>query len=94
MAAAASAGAAAAKPLPVTTGWKPVDSFDGDHDLGDSAESAIDPERFTPLTEEELDAQLDIIERRKRKRMMTKVNWVTPTVMISITKQWKRSCAG
>ncbi|MES9906560.1 MAG: twin-arginine translocase subunit TatC [Sedimenticola sp.] len=65
LAAAASAGAAAAKPLPVTTGWKPVDSFDGDHDLGDSAESAIDPERFTPLTEEELDAQLDIIEREE-----------------------------
>ncbi|MEE9356869.1 twin-arginine translocase subunit TatC [Candidatus Vondammii sp. HM_W22] len=37
-------------------------SFDGELNLDDGVDDPTDPDRFVPLTEEELDAELDLIE--------------------------------
>lgn len=39
-----------------------VPTFDGELNLGDGVDDPTDPDRFVPLTEEELDAELDLIE--------------------------------
>ncbi|MES9897583.1 MAG: twin-arginine translocase subunit TatC [Sedimenticola sp.] len=61
-AATAGSGGGTLESLPTTPNEDILDRFDGDHDLGDGAENAIDPDRFTSLSEEELDAELDLIE--------------------------------
>ncbi|MES9880325.1 MAG: twin-arginine translocase subunit TatC [Sedimenticola sp.] len=61
VAAAATTGGGVESP-PTTPNEDILDRFGGDHNIGEGAESAIDPDRFTPLTEEELDAELDLIE--------------------------------
>jgi len=68
---AASAAAVTADPGPVKAAASPaepvkaaasgVPTFDGDPSPGED-DAAIDSERFVPLTEEELDAELDLIE--------------------------------
>ncbi|HHH39585.1 MAG TPA: twin-arginine translocase subunit TatC [Sedimenticola sp.] len=60
------APAAAAASVTGSDGWHPppeetpVPGFDGDP--APDAEQPVDPDRFVPLTEEELDAELDLIE--------------------------------
>ncbi len=39
-----------------------VPTFDGELNLDDGVDDPTDPDRFVPLTEEELDAELDLIE--------------------------------
>ncbi len=62
----AAAGSAAAPPSPSpapassAAGDEVIAGFDGDPSPG--ADQPIDPDRFVPLTEEELDAELDLIE--------------------------------
>ncbi|MES9961804.1 MAG: twin-arginine translocase subunit TatC [Sedimenticola sp.] len=57
------AAAATASANPADTGESAVtdDFFDGDM-TSEEMEKAVDPDRFVPLTEEELDAELDAIE--------------------------------
>ncbi|MES9967510.1 MAG: twin-arginine translocase subunit TatC, partial [Sedimenticola sp.] len=57
------AAAATAGANPADTGESTVtdDFFDGDM-TSEEMEKAVDPDRFVPLTEEELDAELDAIE--------------------------------
>lgn len=59
---AAAAGAGSVESLQVTSDSDAIGGFDGDPDLAKGSDNAIDKDRFVPLTEEELDAELDIIE--------------------------------